>query len=141
MNSIGKLISYSNRIYQRHLSKRLKEIQFGTGAHQSYLIAVLKQPGLTQEQLTSEVKFDKATTARSVKQLEESGYIERRVDERDRRSYRLYPTEKAKELEPELYGVLADLNEQLTRHLTMEEREQLALLLEKLYEGIKDETD
>ncbi|GIO40066.1 MarR family transcriptional regulator [Paenibacillus antibioticophila] len=141
MNSIGKLISYSNRIYQKHLSKRLKQINFGSGAHQSYLILVLKRPGLTQEQLTSEVKFDKATTARSVKQLEEAGYIERRVDEKDRRSYRLYPTARAREIEPEMYKVLADLNEHLTRHLTPEEREQLSALLEKLYEGIKEESE
>lgn len=139
MNSIGKLISFSNRIYQKHLSKRLKQIHFGSGAHQSYLILVLKQPGLTQEQLTNEVKFDKATTARSIKQLEQDGYVERRVDEKDRRSYRLYPTEKARKIEPEIYKVLADLNDHLTRHLTSEERGQLLMLLEKLYEGIKEE--
>jgi hypothetical protein len=46
------------------------------------------------DQLTHNLKFDKATTARAVKHLAEAGYIDRMVDEKDRRSYRLYPTKK-----------------------------------------------
>lgn len=141
MEYIGKLIAYINRVNQKGLAKGLKDIGLGSGGHHSCLITVLNCPGLTQEQVTGEVKFDKATTARSVKQLEEAGLIERKVDEKDRRSYRLYPTPQARELEPRLFAVLGETNRKLTQHLSDEEREQLNMLLQKLYDSIKNEAD
>jgi DNA-binding MarR family transcriptional regulator len=81
------------------------------------------------------VKFDKATTTRSVKQLEEAGYIERRVNEQDRRSILWYPTEKGKAFEPTLRQILADFNFRLTAVLTEEETKQLEHLLTKIYES------
>lgn len=141
METIGKLITLINRIHQRHVVKELKDFGFGSGTHHSYLLTVLKRPGLSQEQITSETKFDKATTTRSVKMLEEAGYIERVVDEKDRRSFLLYPTERAKAFEPHVYALLQESNKHLTRHLTEEERVQLQILLQKLFDGIKDQPD
>lgn len=82
--------------------------------------------------MTNELKFDKATTARSVKQLEESGYIERRVDPKDRRSSLLYPTSKALEFAPVLQAILAEINNTLAEGLSAEEIELLVTLLQKI---------
>ncbi|MNC13532.1 transcriptional regulator SlyA [compost metagenome] len=88
--------------------------------------------------MTNEMKFDKATTARSVKQLEESGYIERRTDPKDRRSSLLYPTPKALKFAPILQSVLTDLNQKLTLELTEEEVDQLITLLQKVNRNSAD---
>jgi DNA-binding MarR family transcriptional regulator len=77
---IGKLISHLYRRNQKILSQKLAPYGIGSGGQHSFLKLILQHPGITQEQLTNELKFDKATTARSVKQLEESGYIERETD-------------------------------------------------------------
>lgn len=129
---IGKLISHIYRQNQKYLSKELKPYQIGCGGQQSFLIEIIRQPGVNQDQLTTELKFDKATTARSVKQLEESGYIERVVDEKDRRSYRLYPTQKGLEFYPILINILKASNDLLTQGMTEEEKDQLVFLLQKL---------
>ncbi|WP_059040544.1 MarR family winged helix-turn-helix transcriptional regulator [Paenibacillus rubinfantis] len=133
--SVGKLITYLQRINQKEMAAMLKPYGIGSGGNHSYLLTILTKPGLNQDQLTSLVQFDKATTTRSVKQLEEAGYIERRVDERDRRSILLYPTEKGRAFEPELRKMLADFNRRLTSVLSEAEKNQLQALLTKVYES------
>ncbi|NHC41945.1 MarR family transcriptional regulator [Bacillus sp. MM2020_1] len=128
----GKLISQINRQNQKFLTKELKAYQIGGGGQHSFLIEILRRPGINQDQLTSELKFDKATTARAAKQLEEAGYIERRVDKEDRRSYQLYPTQKGLEFHPTLQNILETSNLLLTSGLTKEEKDQLFTLLRKL---------
>lgn len=135
MNSIGKLISFINRVNQKELAAKLKQYNIGGGGHHSYLKTILLNPGLNQDQLTCEVKFDKATTTRCLKQLEEAGYVERIVDDNDRRSYRLYPTDKAKQFEPVLTSILAEANYNLAEGLDEGEKEQLRMLLQKVYDN------
>jgi DNA-binding MarR family transcriptional regulator len=131
--SVGKLIAYLQRINQKELATLLKPYEIGGGGNHSYLLAILTTPGLNQDQLTSQMKFDKATTTRCVKQLEEAGFIERRVDEHDRRSILLYPTEKGRDFEPTLRQILADFNRRLTAELSEAEKHQLEALLTKIY--------
>nr|WP_280521146.1 MarR family transcriptional regulator [Paenibacillus mangrovi] len=114
------------------LTKQLAPYGIGSGGQHSFLKLVLRSPGINQDQLTQELKFDKATTARSVKQLEQSGYIERIPDPDDRRSLLVYPTPKAKEFEPVLQSILDDANKRLALYLSSEEEEQLLMLLHKI---------
>ncbi|WP_339242584.1 MarR family winged helix-turn-helix transcriptional regulator [Paenibacillus sp. FSL F4-0243] len=129
---IGKLISYFHRQNQKQLVKKFMPYEIGSGGQHSFLKLITSRPGITQDQLTSELKFDKATTARSVKQLENSGYIERKPDPNDRRSQLLYPTPKAIDFSPILQSILDDYNKNLVGKLTSEEVEQLRYLLQKI---------
>lgn len=54
-----------------------------------FLLAIAEKPCLSQEELTREVFVDKATTARSIKQLMLRGYVTRKKDPSDKRVYRL----------------------------------------------------
>lgn len=129
---IGKLISLISRQNQKLLANELKPYDIGGGGQHSFLKAILTNPGINQDQLTCNLKFDKATTARSVKRLEESGYIMRKVDEKDRRSFQLFPTKKGKDFYPILLDILETINRELTKHLTEEEEDQFIFLLNKL---------
>lgn len=129
---IGRLISHIHRSQTKYLSRYLGEYGIGSGGQHSFLKTILTSPGITQEKLTCMLKFDKATTARSVKQLEEAGYIERRTDPEDRRSHRLYPTQKALDFQPVLQRLLDDSNNRMTRHMTEEEKLELIRLLQKI---------
>lgn len=130
--TMGKLISLLTRQNQKYLTKELKPFKIGGGGQTSFLIEILMRPGINQDQLTTELRFDKATTARTVKQLELAGYIERKVDEKDRRAYRLYPTQKGNTFYPILQTIIEDANNQLTNGLTSAEEEQLIFLLKKM---------
>ncbi|MGN7358005.1 MarR family winged helix-turn-helix transcriptional regulator [Paenibacillus sp. SAF-054] len=135
---IGKLMSYIHRSHQKILAKELAPYGIGSGGQQSFLKAVLNCPGINQDQLTQQLKFDKATTARSVKQLEQQGYIERIPDPEDRRSLLLYPTPKAKEFAPVLSSILANANKRLAAYLSEEEEDQLLMLLHKIGRSLSE---
>ncbi|WP_438433012.1 MarR family winged helix-turn-helix transcriptional regulator [Gorillibacterium sp. sgz500922] len=130
---ITRLLSILHRKNLKNVAKLLQPYGIGGGHHYIYLLNILRAPGINQDKLTDNLRLDKATTARSVKQLEEAGYIEKRTDPDDRRAYQLHPTEKALAFEPTLRDILAQANRRLTRSLTEEEEDQLILLLQKLH--------
>ncbi len=129
---ISKWISLLYRQNQKRLTQRLKP--YGLGGQHAFLKNILEHPGIRQDQLTIDLKFDKATTARAVQNLEREGYIERRADEQDRRSYLLYPTQKGLDIRPVLQKLMEEHNAVVTRNLTAEEEATLKGLLRKLYE-------
>lgn len=136
---IGKLISYIHRHNQKELNKIFAPYGIGSGGQYSFLKAVLGNPGINQDQLTQLLKFDKATTARSLKQLELSGYIERTPDSNDRRSLLVTPTEKAVQFCPTLQHILNESNKALLARLSSEEEEQIIALLQKISQGLNDD--
>ncbi|WP_141604208.1 MarR family winged helix-turn-helix transcriptional regulator [Terrilactibacillus laevilacticus] len=129
---IGKLIAYISRQNQKILSKELRPFNIGGGGQHSFLKTILMNPGINQDRLTTKLKYDKATTARSVKQLERNGYIERVTNQNDRRSNLLFPTQKAKDFYPTFQKILDRSNRKLTKLLTNEEENQLIVLLQKI---------
>ncbi len=131
---IGRWISLLYRQNQKHLTQKLKPYGLGGGGQHAFLKNILLNPGIRQDQLTVNLRFDKATTARAVQHLEQEGYIERRADEQDRRSYLLYPTQKGLDFLPVLQRLLNEHNAVVTRNLTPEEEAALAGLLQKMYE-------
>ncbi|MEK5381933.1 MarR family winged helix-turn-helix transcriptional regulator [Niallia sp. FSL W8-0635] len=136
---IGRIISMIHRQNQKFLSKELKPFEIGNGGQHAFLKTIIAKPGVNQDELSSLLKFDKATTARAVKHLESVGYIERQTDNNDRRSNNLYPTAKAHTIFPNIQEVLERLNEEITSNLTGEEEYQLLQLLKKIYPTLNGE--
>ncbi|WP_229394504.1 MarR family transcriptional regulator [Methanosarcina sp. DH1] len=54
--------------------------------------------GISQEILAKTLKVSKATSTRSIKNLEKEGYVYRQRDKNDLRAYRVYLTEEGKEV-------------------------------------------
>lgn len=129
--NIGKMISYIYRTNQKNLSKALIPLSIGPGQI-IFLKYIVENPGISQEKLSNELKFDKGTTARTVKKLELDKYIERIIDESDRRAFKLFPTEKGRDTYPRILEVLSALNTKLSNKLSNDEEEQLISLLNKL---------
>ena len=67
--------------------------------------------------------------------LEKMGYLERRPNEKDKRTCCLYPTEKARAAYQPLRQICEDWNRRITGGLTEEERAQFMRLLEKVGEA------
>lgn len=61
-------------------------------------MTLYQEEGRTQEQLSSILSIDKAAATRSLTSLQDKGYIQRRVNEQDKRCKCIYLTQKAEEL-------------------------------------------
>lgn len=96
---IGKFISFLYRYSQIYLDKKLEPYHIGSG--QFYLLMpIFKTNGMNQESLSRSIKVDKATVTRAIQKLVDEGYVIRQRDEEDRRSYRIFLTEKGRAIEP-----------------------------------------
>lgn len=120
-------------IYRSHLAymaKELKAYRIGTGQF-DFLMVLYRKDGISQENLAKILKVSKATSTRAIQNLEKEGYVHRQRDINDLRAYRVYLTEKGKEirevvLEKSIYFV-----DTLLSSFTPEEKEVFRQLIQK----------
>lgn len=62
------------------------------------LVHLVRENGLRQAELASRMEIATVTTSKLIDRLEARGFVERRTDPEDRRSNRIYATERAKAL-------------------------------------------
>jgi DNA-binding MarR family transcriptional regulator len=61
-----------------------------------YLVRIVEQPGIIQEQLVNQLKVDRATVARSVAKLCQQGLIVKQTDPNNAKSSLLFATDAGK---------------------------------------------
>ena len=71
-------------------------------SHAYLLRLVLQTPGLTQQEITKELRLNKSTVTRFIFALEKKGLLERKETIEDQRQRIVIPTEKALSLHQEL---------------------------------------
>lgn len=129
--SIGRYISHLHRVGANFLTKEYEKYDIGFGQYQ-FLIQLYLEDGMSHEGLTEKISVDKATTTRAIKKLEESGYVKLVLNEKDKRKYYIYLTEKAIEKRDEILEISMKWNEQLVGSLEQGELDQLFVLLRKI---------
>ncbi|MGL5189857.1 MAG: MarR family winged helix-turn-helix transcriptional regulator, partial [Cetobacterium sp.] len=129
--NIGRYFSQMYRKGRIFYSQELKK--FGLGSGQSiFLFQLYKKDGVSQDELANTLYIDKGTTARSLKTLEEVGFIKREVSDSDKRVNIVRLTEKGLKLEPEITAVLKEWDRILAHSLSEEEQKTLLTLLKKI---------
>ena len=67
-----------------------------------------KKEGLSQREISQEMKIKPPTVAVSIKRMEKSGLIIRRTDEKDQRMSRIYLSQKGRELTENVQKMVED---------------------------------
>lgn len=118
------------------LLRKVQQVQttkLGLGSSQMLMLEqVLRLPGMSQDELSTELFIDKTTTAKGLKRLVQDGYVHKERDAQDRRVYRLQPTAAARRLAPELRRSIGDHGMSLTQGFSQEELAQLLGYLARL---------
>lgn len=124
MSQVVKDLSYISRCGARYRNRELEPL--GLTARQSAsILEICESPGISQDALAHRVALDKSNITRQLAVLEESGLVQRRVCEKDKRITRLYPTEKALDILPTVRKATLDWQAYVTQALTDEQREML----------------
>jgi len=120
-------------IYRSHLAYMVKELEpYGIGSGQfDFLMVLYRRDGISQESLAKILKVSKATSTRAIRSLEKEGYVYRQVDEADRRAYKVYLTDKGKEMRGVVLEKLLFFVDSLLSDFTPEEKEDFRHLLQK----------
>ena len=134
--SPGKRLSMLHRLSQAYMAGPLGGMGITRGKI-GFLLAVLKSEGIVQEELTHELFIDRAATARAMQAMEGAGLVRREEDPEDRRRKRVYPTDKARALQPQFLEALNKHNEALFTGLTPEEQDQFLCMLDRLVDNLR----
>jgi len=103
----------------------------------SVIYRIVKNPGISQKEVADSTYKDQGNLTRMIDKLIEKEYLERFVDENDRRSVKLYPTQQSTQLVQHIIPLSLMHNQTLTKNLTHEESEKLLMLLNKVYQNIE----
>ena len=141
MYTITKRMNDLVRCMNRYRAEQLAPLELKS-CHAGYLLEICACPGISQEQLSRRIYANKSNVARQLATLEESGYVERRPGEEDRRVMEVYPTEKALAALPKIQEIMDHWEREVAGSLSDQERKRLTALLEDMTrraEGLLEE--
>lgn len=105
------------RCSQKYYDKALAKYNLGY-THLLFLLKIYENEGLTMNELASFGSFDKGTITKSLKVLEQFGYVDIINNQFDKRSRCLYTSDKANKIIPELYILRQQWQEYLFKDIS-----------------------
>ena len=109
--------------------------QYGLTAAQALVILIVCDFDiLTQDEITKRLSLDKSVIAKTVTKLEDTGFLLRSTNAKDKRTYDIYPTDKARAVYPMIKEEVECCFQRMTQQMTEEERatfQRLLLLAEE----------
>lgn len=104
--------------------------EFGLTAAQAVVILIVCDFGsLTQDDITKRLSLDKSVIAKTVTKLEQTGFLIRTTNARDKRTYDIRPTDRAREVYPFVREQIDGCFRLMTDRMTDAERAEFARLL------------
>jgi DNA-binding MarR family transcriptional regulator len=131
--SVGRLISILYRKNLAYLNTALRPLGL-TSAEQPFLLALYRQNGLSQEELSAYLSIDKAATARAVYSLAQKGYVNKEKDCADKRYNRITLTEKALAVRPQILEKLHAWSSFVSEGESEQDMDTLFAVLERMAE-------
>jgi len=133
--NLGFLIHEVARLMRRSFDRRVQSLGL-TQAQWRTLVHLSRSEGMNQAALAEILEIRPITLTRLLDKLQESGWIERRQDPVDRRSYRLYLTAQAQPLLTELEAASVATRAEATAGMNAATRRELIDLLCTMKENL-----
>jgi len=119
------------RCNQKYYDKVLSEYDLGYSQF-VFLASIYEQEGITMSELAANGSFDKGSITKAIQKLIDMDFVHIENSEDDKRSKKLYTTEKTRELMPKLYLVRQEWVSYLTNDLTEDEKLAYNIITDKL---------
>ena len=129
---IGFLVADIARLMTTEYNRLVKPIGL-TKSQWRLIVHLHRQDGLTQSELANLLAVGKVSVGGLIDRLEQSRWIERRSDAKDRRTNRIYLTKKAHAVDKEIISAGVKLAKQTLKDLTDDE----SLMLESLLGAVR----
>lgn len=92
------------RCAQTYFDRELKKFDLSMATY-PYLLSLSKNEGINQNEISRILYVDKSMSAKAIKKLIALGYVNKKEDKEDARAYKLYLTDKAKDIIPKILKV------------------------------------
>lgn len=133
--SVSQYICGFYKSFQSYSEEKLKEYNLTNGLYR-YLIYVYKKPGSKLNEINRFMNVDKAHTTRAIQKLISYDYVEKRVNEDDKKSFKIYPTEKCNAVMKEIIDLFPQWEEKMLKDFSNDEVEVLRSLFKKAFKNI-----
>lgn len=117
---------------------KFREIKLQRGQF-IFLTRICEYPGINLVDLSNILKVDKATTTKAVQKLMKENYVLRARNDTDKRGWHLFPSIKAQEV---YQYIIQEENRNIEicfTGLSLEERDNIYLLLKRMRENIEQD--
>lgn len=105
------------------------------------LFALLREEGQRQKDIANKLNIKASTVNVMVKRLEKAGFLEKRVDELDKRVSRLYLTDKGREICINARQAVKNVQNKVFDALNQEEKNTFKELLKKINKNLNNNND
>lgn len=129
MNELLKWISITDRFTKMYLNKRFEIWGINSSQHM-YILRICEHEGITQDKLQPLLHINKSNITRALVQLESAGFITKEPNKKDKRTIRLYPTEKARSIYQEIINMEDEWMTVLVQGLSAQEAGLLVKLIQ-----------
>ena len=110
-----------------------------SSVQQKVCIAILNEPGLSQDDVAKELGMDKSSIAKLIARLMAGGYVTRETNQMDRREYKLYLDTRGEKITKELVRRLEEFQEKYIGVIADGLIENINGTLETVLENISSE--
>lgn len=103
--------------------------------------AVWFSPGISQDGVAQILIIDKSSVAKIISKAQQEKLIRRKVNEKDKRSYRLYLTDKGTKLMQEIFSMIDEWETEVCQNISDEEMKTFKSVLTKIENEIAGKSD
>ena len=128
---VSKDLAAVSRYLRRQRNRYMEPLGLKS-IHARFLLDICQEPGISQDGLAQRIGMDKSNVARQVALLEEGDFLYRQPAAQDKRMLCLYPTEKTRQLLPDLQQAMEKWEAALLQDLQEEEKILFARLLSRI---------
>ncbi|WP_266157384.1 MarR family winged helix-turn-helix transcriptional regulator [Dyella silvatica] len=134
--SFGYLLSDVTMLFRKHFDRRA--VKFGlTRAQWRATKMLCYREGLRQTELAEFLEMEAIAVGRVIDRLQASGFVERRPDPKDRRAWRLYVTDQARDVVADMEVIANGLRKDATRGIEYAELEQALGVISRMKENLQ----
>jgi MarR family transcriptional regulator, transcriptional regulator for hemolysin len=130
-DTVGVVISWIARQLRSRFDLHAKDLNL-TRAQWRTIACVRRKPGATQREIARMLEVGDATAGRSIDRLCEAGWVERRSDPSDRRSYQVFPTDALAPIVGRLATIGAEEESIALAGFTAQERREFRQMLDRI---------
>lgn len=136
IDSLNRLILIHKSMHRRYLEEL--GLFFG---QPRLMYQIHLEPGLSQQTLVERLSVSKEAVSMSVRRLEKKGFIQRVVDENDKRKFNLYLSESGKEILKAVWIVQNETYSKLLEPLDEDQKEDFRELCDLITEHARKEIE
>ena len=138
METIGRYNAAIYRVVHRLLAVKLKKLGIRGGQH-DFILAISRNEGLNQKELSQLVYVNKSTTTKALKNLQDNGYLRTEQDPEDHRCNRIFLTAAGRSVTPVVESAFEEIIAILTKGLSESEIGHTLGILKKILGNATEE--